>query len=142
VRPKKRILLIDSDETRQGIRRFLLETHGFAVFSASSAEEARELCADYSPDAVVAAWPLAGADLGRLLHQLHECSPAASSLLLADSAAAVPESVMADAILPKGQCSAVQVLERVRLLSARKRGPKKTVESINHMMMLTERRIA
>ena len=36
----------------------------------------------------------------------------------------------ADAFLPKGACTPAEVLDRIRILVARKRGPKKQVQSV------------
>ena len=60
MRPKKRIFIIDTNEDSQGVLRFLLQTHAFQVFAASSVEQARrdfECCA---PELIVASLGLAG----------------------------------------------------------------------------------
>jgi DNA-binding response OmpR family regulator len=124
------------------VRRYLFTTWHFAVISATGAGEAREMFAAYDPDLVVACWPLAGADLGKLLDELHACKPGVRSLLLAEQLTVAPGDVVADAVLLKGACMPVQILDRVKLLSASKRGPKKTVQSIDIMMDLAQRRIA
>ena len=40
MRPKKKILLVDADETRLGIQCFVLLQHGYAVQKAKNAREA------------------------------------------------------------------------------------------------------
>ncbi|MDR3797998.1 MAG: response regulator [Terracidiphilus sp.] len=134
--------MIDSNENRLSIRRYLLATQGFAVISATSGDEAREICAVFDPDLIVACWPLAGADLGKLLDELHAYNPAVHSLLLAEQLTAEPDGIVADAKLLKGACAPVQIVERVKMLSAGRRGPKKTVQSVDYMMALAQRRIA
>jgi DNA-binding NtrC family response regulator len=149
MRPKKRILLIDSNETRQSVRRYLFITWGFAVLSAATAEEAREIAANEPLDLVVCGWPLAGADLGKLLNDLHAIDPLLRSLLLAESSIVAPEGVAAHAVLLKGACAPTEIRERARQLSARKRGPRKGCEQrlqpqaeVDHLMDMAERRIA
>jgi DNA-binding response OmpR family regulator len=149
MRPKKRILLIDSDETRQSVRRYLFVTHGFTVLSAATADEAREIAANEPLDLIVCGWPLAGADLDRLLGDLHAVDPLLRSMLLAESSTFAPEGFVAHAVLLKGACSPAEILERARCMSARKRGPRKGCEqrmqpqaAVDHLMNLAERRIA
>ena len=141
MRPRKRILLIDSNELRQSTRRYMLTIRGFAVHAAASAEEAHELAADHDPDLVIACWPMAGTDLGRLLDHLYEQRPAMRSMLLAEQLSSPPENVTVDACILKGNCSPAEIVDRAKFLCARKRGPKKPVE-IDRMMVLAERRIA
>ncbi len=124
------------------VRRYLFTTWHFAVISATSGDEARKMLAAYDPDLVVAGWPLAGEDLGKLLDELHACKPGIHSLLLAEQLTVAPEDTVADAVMLKGACMPVQILDRVKLLSAGKRGPKKTVQSIDIMMDIAQRRIA
>ena len=141
MRPRKRILLIDSNELRQSTRRYMLTIRGFAVHAAASAEEARELASDHNPDLVIACWPMAGTDLGRLLDQLHDQHPCLRSMLLAEHLTAAPKGIHADACMYKGSCSPAEIVDRAKVLCARKHGPKKAVE-IDRMMVPAERRIA
>lgn len=144
MRPRKRILLIDSNEVRLSVRRYLLETQGFKVSAATAADEARDLAETTDPELIVCAWPLAGSSAGLLLNQLHEAHPFVRIMLLAETLQSVPDDVYAaDAVLLKGDCTPFNVLERARLLSARKRGPRKmTVQSVDRMMDFAARRIA
>lgn len=55
MRPKKLVLLVDRNEERLAVRRFLLTNKGFKVLSAATPEEAR---AEHPRcDLVVGAWP-------------------------------------------------------------------------------------
>jgi len=145
MRPKKRILLIDSSETRLSTRRFVLETRGLAVAGASTPEEARDLANSFQPEVIVAAWPFTSGDLVRLLDQIREELPFAPSLLIAETLVEAP-AVVADATVLKGSCSMAEIVERIKILAARKRGPRpgtpKPVQSIERMMQLAERRLA
>ena len=142
MRPKKRILLIDSNEYHLSVRRFLLDTHRFAVTGAQTSKEALQLADECMPEAIVAVWPFTGGDLGRLLNYLHEIFPGVPSILICENLSAPPEGVVADAVMLRGACSPAEILDRVKVLSARKRGPKKGVNPVNRAMILAERRIA
>jgi len=124
VRPKKRILLIDSNENRQSMRRFVFETRGLAVFSASTPDEARDLSRDAHPDVVIAVWPFTGGDLAQLVDQVREEAPFAPSLLIVENLSVPPTSIVADATMCKGAFSMADVVERIKVLAARKRGPR------------------
>lgn len=118
MRPKRRILLIDANEDRIARMRFLLRTHGYAVISASSA---REVCSFFEidrPDLVVAASDMPGLDC--LLKSLH------------DEDAFIPQMIIAPA---KTECHAIadavlfgakpdELLERIKVMAAHKRGPR------------------
>jgi two-component system response regulator CpxR len=124
MRPKKRILLIDTNEERQSLRRFLLETNGYYVLSAASAEETRALIATEPLDLIVCAWPLLQIDAAALLNELHCLDPYQRVLVLCDGQMAQPLALRAHAVvLPK--ISAAELLERVKIMSGRKRGPRK-----------------
>jgi DNA-binding response OmpR family regulator len=148
MRPKKRILLIDSDETRHSVRRYFFTIHGFTVLSAATAEEAREIAANEPLDLIVCGWPLAGADLCKLLNDLHAMDPLLRSMVLMENSAIALDLLPAHAVLPKGRCGPAEILERAKTLSARKRGPRKESDrrppqtDVDRLMQLAERRIA
>ena len=125
MRPKKRILLIDGDEERLGLRRFLLTIWGFRVFSAAGVAEAREILAESAPDLLISCWPLPARKLNALMGRLRKLDPEARSLLLAENLDQSPLKVTADITLLRGLCSAGCVIERAKALCARRRGPKK-----------------
>jgi len=143
MRPKKRIMLIDSDQDRLGLRRFQMETWGFAVDSASTSAEARDLCAACEPDLIIGVWKFTGGDLVSTLKDLKSQRPHVPSLLVADQLATMPELAFTDAVLIKNQCQPETIRERIKIMSTRKRGPRKAIPaSIDHMMDLAGRRIA
>ena len=53
MRPKKVLLLIDSNETTQSTMRFLLEVNGYRVVSAANEAEAMELSSSESVDLTI-----------------------------------------------------------------------------------------
>ncbi len=138
MRPKKRVLLIDTRLTRRSVRSFVLTTNGFAVFPVESADEAYAICADADPEIAIVCWPMP--EIEGVFDRLHKEVPEMRTLLLAEELKAAPEGIMADATL-WGRFWTADILERTKLLAARKRGPKKP-PAIDRMMDLAERRIA
>jgi DNA-binding response OmpR family regulator len=65
-----------------------------------------------------------GNELVRRAKQMHPMLPA---LIVSGTVAAFDRALAADAFLPKGAGTAAELLERIRVLVARKRGPKKHV---------------
>jgi DNA-binding response OmpR family regulator len=118
MRPKKRILLACDREDRLSQLRYLLTVHGYAVTGAETITAAwGELNAGWF-DLVLVDWPLDNCHY--LLNHAHEREVA--SLVLAAKEKEHP-GCMADAVL-LGRFSAVELLERVKIVTARKRGPK------------------
>lgn len=118
MRPKKRILIACDDENHTSELRFLLHTKGYAVFAAESAEDAVAELAAASFEAVAIRWPLAGAaDLVEAA--LDAFTP---SLVIAPREKRRPET-LADAVL-WGPTPTADLLDRVKAVCARKRGPR------------------
>ena len=134
-RPKKVILLVDAKEETLSTRTFLLQTRGYRVLTASSGVQALELLEGCVPEAddprrmslLICELLLPGMDgneLARRAKQMHGWLPV---LIVSATATGFEQALAADGFLPKGACSAAELLERVQVLIARKRGPKKQV---------------
>ena len=108
MRPRKVILCVDDNEHTLAIRSFLLETKGYRVLAMSSSAAALE-CLEAS----------------ELVRRARSLRPGLPTLMVSGTVAAFERGAEADAFLPKGACSPMELLERVRILVARKRGPKK-----------------
>lgn len=118
MRPPKRILLIDADEERQSVTRFMLEINRFTVISANSVPKAPSH--DWF-DVVIGYWPVDAGAMDKLARkQLH-----AKSMLVAPAAVKDPSDAVVDAVILKGQHYAANILETAKTLTARKRGPVK-----------------
>ena len=128
MRPKKTILSVDDNETTLSVRTFLLETRGYRVIAVTSPHEAIEYIASAAPgtlDLLLSdlIMPLMdGNELVRRAKQLHPTLPA---MIVSGTVTAYERAGRADVFLPKGAATPVELLERVRILVARKRGPKK-----------------
>jgi predicted ATP-grasp superfamily ATP-dependent carboligase len=64
-------------------------------------------------------------DGNELVRRAKELHPSLPAMIVSGTVAAYERASRADVFLPKGACSPVEVLERIRVLVARKRGPKK-----------------
>ncbi len=68
-----------------------------------------------------------GNELVRRAKQLHPGLPA---MIVSGTVTSFERACAADVFLPKGACSASEMLERIRILVARKRGPRKAVVGV------------
>lgn len=125
MRPKKVILCVDDNEQELSVLSFMLSTNGYRVLPAVTPDEAIGIFTKTTIDLVLAdfAMPLMnGAQLVRRLKQIAGHVP---MILLGDPQAMGGEIHAADAMLAKKNCSPLELLERVKIMSARKRGPRK-----------------
>lgn len=130
MRPKKVILCVDNNEQTLSVRKFLLETRGYRVLAATSSQQALEVLERTVPgtlDLLIADLLLPGMDGNELVRRAKQIHPALPALLVSGTVAAQDRALAADAFLPKGAGTSVELLERIRILVARKRGPKKHV---------------
>jgi CheY-like chemotaxis protein len=126
VRPKKTILCVDDNEQALSVRKFMLETRGYRVLTALNGQQALEVFQQGAVDLVLSDLIMPQMDGNELIHQMKALHPDVPMILMSGSVKAYERASHADAFLPKGACSPVEVLERIRIMVARKRGPKKT----------------
>lgn len=127
MKPKRTILCVDDDERSLSIRKVLLETRGYRVLT----------CSD--PDCAIAALKAGGIDLVisdlmmpkltgvQLIAQMKAISPETPALLFSGYVTSFTEQHQADVWLPKGEFAPMELLERIRVLLIRKRGPKRSI---------------
>lgn len=127
MRPKKIILCIDDNEQALSVRKFLLETRGYRVLSALTAEEAMEFFDRGGIDLVICDLVMPHTDGNELVRRMKERAPEVPAMLVSGAVHNFDRATAADAFLPKGACSPLEILERVRIMVARKRGPRKHV---------------
>jgi two-component system response regulator CpxR len=125
MRPKKTILCIDDNEQALSVRQFMLETRGYRVLSATNPEEALELFAQGGVDLVLSDLVMPRMDGNELIRRMKEVSPEVPMVILSGIVKEFERANRADAFLPKGACTAAEILDRVRMLIARKRGPRR-----------------
>ena len=125
MRPKKVILCVDDNEQELSVLKFMLATNGYRVVSATSGQEAISVFAGTSVDLVLTDYAMPQMDGNQLVNRLKQIAPHVPMILLGDLQKMSGEIHAADALLAKKNCSTQELLERIRLMSARKRGPRK-----------------
>jgi two-component system, OmpR family, response regulator CpxR len=125
MRPKKIILCVDDNEQALAVRKFLLETRGYRVLTASSAHDALETFRGGGIDLVLSDLLMPQMDGNEMVRRMKDLSPEVPMMLVSGTVKAFERANHADAFLPKGACSPVELLERIRVMIARKRGPKR-----------------
>ena len=128
MRPRKTILCVEDNEQILSVRKFLLETRGYRVLGMGTAAEALEYLqgvAQGSVDLLLADLILPQMDGNELIRRAKQVHPGLPTLLVSGTVTNFDRAAAADAFLPKGACTPAEVLDRIRILVARKRGPKK-----------------
>jgi two-component system, OmpR family, response regulator CpxR len=125
MRPKKTILCVDDNEQALSVRKFLLETRGYRVLTALSGEAALEIFREGGIDLVLSDLLMPRMDGNELVRRMKDLAPEVPTILMSGSVKSFDRANRADAFLPKGACSPSELLERIRVMVARKRGPKK-----------------
>jgi CheY-like chemotaxis protein len=127
MRPKKVILCIDDNEQSLSIRKFMLETRGYRVLAATSGREALDLFQQAGTvDLVLTDLVMPEMDGAELIRVLKELAPEVPMILVSGKVKMYEKGTRADVFLPKGTYAAVELLEKIRVLLVKKRGPKKT----------------
>src|SRR5580692_4953195 len=135
MRPKKTILCVDDNEQALSVRKFLLETRGYRVLAVATAHEALEILERALPgsiDLLLSDLLMPTMDGNELIRRAKDMSPALPAMLISGTVKQYERGIRADVFLPKGVCSPVEMLERIRVLVARKRGPKKAMPPVVH----------
>ena len=121
-RPKKRILIVAENDVRASVLRMVLETRGYATAVAQSADEAWKMLAPRGYELLLCDWPLAGID--RVMEAAHIVDVDLPRMVLARGLKERPDTLQAEAVIC-GNAPMIEILERMRTLMARKRGPRK-----------------
>ncbi len=133
MRPRKTILCVDDNEQVLSVRKFLLETRGYRVLAMRTATEALEylqVAAQGAVDLLLADLLLPQMDGNELIRKAKQMHPGLPTLLVSGTVTSFDRAAAADAFLPKGASTPAEVLDRIRILVARKRGPKKHVQPV------------
>ena len=127
MRPKKVILCVDDNEQALAVRKFLLETRGYRVIPATEGATALEILQQGGIDLVLSDLVMPQMDGNEMIRRMKQISPEVPMMLISGTVKAFERANRADAFLPKGACTPVEMLERIRVMIARKRGPRKAV---------------
>ena len=130
MRPKKVILCVDDNEQELSVLKFMLATNGYRVLSATNGQEAIALFADNQVDLVLADHAMPQMSGDQLVLKLKQIASHVPMVILGDPQKMNGQIHGADALLAKKTCSPQELLERVKIMSARKRGPRKGVSRL------------
>lgn len=129
MRPKKTILCVDDNEQVLSVRTFLLETRGYRIVAVNTAQEALDVLERSLPgtlDLVLCDLLMPQMDGNELVRRAKQLHPGLPAMIVSGTVNAFDRALHADVFLPKGASSPAEMIERIRVLVARKRGPKKT----------------
>ena len=103
----------------------MLETRGYKVASFSRGEEAVERFKEGGIDLVITDMAMPGLDGPQLIATVKNISPQTPAILISSKVRIYDHESQADVFLAKGMYAPADLLERIRLLLVRKRGPKR-----------------
>ena len=130
MKPKRTILCVDDNEQSLSIRKILLETRGYRVLAFTDAKQALERFTEGGVDLVLTDLVMpGGVDGSKLIQEVKDRSPETPAILLSGKVKIYERESGADVFLAKGMDVPADLLERVRLLLVRKRGPKRHVRA-------------
>jgi CheY-like chemotaxis protein len=125
MRPKRTILCVDDNEQALSIRKVMLETRGYRVRTCSNGNQALEVFNQGGIDLVLSDLLMPGLDGAVLVGRIKDSSPETPVILFSGKVKAYEKDTRADIFLPKGMYAPAELLERIRLLLVKKRGPKR-----------------
>src|SRR5580692_1851610 len=124
MKPKRTILCVDDNEQSLSHRKIMLETRGYRVASYSRGELALERFKQGGIDLVVTDMAMPG-DAPHFIAAVNAHSPEVPTILISTKVRAYDHDSQADVFLARGMYAPADLLERIRLLLVRKRGPKR-----------------
>ncbi|MFY9660835.1 MAG: response regulator [Terriglobales bacterium] len=127
MKPKKTILCVDDNQQTLSIRKIFLETRGYRVVACNSGDQALEAFRRGGVDLVLTDLMMPGVDGSRLIEEVKRVSPQTPAVLISSRTKIFERETLADVFLSKGMYEPADLLERIRLLLVRKRGPKRSV---------------
>ncbi len=127
MKPKRTILCVDDNEQSLSIRKVLLETRGYRVVTCTNAEEALRIFDEGGIDLILSDLVMPGLDGAELIARIKRFSPTTPAILFSGTVKGYERDTVADVFLPKGMYSPAELLERIRVLLIKKRGPKRAM---------------
>ena len=125
MRPKRTILCVDDNEQALSIRKVMLETRGYRVVACSNGHQALEAFRQGGVDLVLSDLLMPGLDGAALVDRIKDVSPQTPAILFSGKVKAYEKDTRADVFLPKGMYAPMELLEKIRILLVKKRGPKR-----------------
>jgi len=135
MKPKKCVLLISMDEEAVQLRRFMLTTKGFRVYTATALDEACTLVGSTEIHVCVVDLELGDVGGNRAVMCIKAVAPT-MPVLLVSSKERCNIAHAAEAFLNALDLAKGQLWESIRLITVRKRGPrKKTVGVVQRAVL-------
>ena len=103
----------------------MLETRGYRVIVCTTGKEAFEVFHRGGIDLVLTDLMMPGMNGDELTKHVKQVSPETPVILFSGKVRVYDQTTQADVFLPKGMYAPAELLERIRLLLIRKRGPKR-----------------
>jgi two-component system, OmpR family, response regulator CpxR len=125
MRPKKTILCVDDNEQALSIRKIMLETRGYRVVACANGQQALEAFRRGGIDLVLSDLLMPVLDGASLVEKVKAISPETPAILFSGKIKVYEKDLQADVFLPKGMYAPIELLERIRVLLIKKRGPKR-----------------
>ena len=125
MRPKRTILCVDDNEQALSIRKVMLETRGYRVVACTTGQQALEAFKQGGVDLVLSDLQMPGLDGATLVQKIKEISATTPTILFSAKVRAYEQDNHADVFLPKGMYAPIELLERIRIMLVKKRGPKR-----------------
>lgn len=126
MKPKRTILCVDDNEQSLSIRKVLLETRGYRVLAFTDAKQALDRFALGGVDLVLTDLVMPGVDGSKLIQGVKNLSPETPAILVSGTVKIYEHESSADLFLAKGMYMPADLLERIRVMLVRKRGPKRS----------------
>ena len=126
MRPKRTILCVDDNEQSLSIRKIMLETRGYRVVTCTTGREALQIFKNGGIDLVLSDLVMPDFSGDKLVAAIKDVSPDTPAILFSGKIKVYEKDTRADVFLPKGMYAPVELLERIRTLVVKKRGPKKS----------------
>lgn len=138
MKPKRTILCVDDNEQSLSHRKIVLETRGYRVASFNRGEDALARFLQGGVDLVIADMAMPGLDGPQLIARIKDSSPHTPAILISSKVRLYDHDSRADVFLTKGMYSPADLLERVRQLLVRKRGPKRLHQKLQPSVIVEE----
>lgn len=104
----------------------MLETRGYRVVACTTGREALEVFRNGGIDLVLSDLVMPDFAGDKLVAAIKDASPDTPAILFSGKIKVYEKDTRADVFLPKGMYAPVELLERIRTLVIKKRGPKKS----------------
>jgi len=124
MRPRKVLLYVSSSEQDISVMRFMLKTNRYRVLSATTSDQAVSLFTETAVDLVLVDYEMRPGSGAEIVTKLKELAGYVPMVLLGDPRTISGPMHDADGLWDKTRMPASELLERIKVMSAKKRGPR------------------